>query len=224
MPILYSSILKSVEGIVHGFSIGHNDLVSLLKARGIQKHFAFETDQVHGKRVHVLTDKRGGTVLHGDAFITDRPGIICHVRTADCVPILIADKRNRAVAAVHAGWRGTSLNVVGKAIEEMKLSFGTDPTDCIAAIGPRICGDCYEVGSDVIFELQKLNIDDEWRSGDSCVDLGKANELLLKKAGVQNKKIDILSHCTCCDPRFTSWRRDRNAKARQINFIMIDIQ
>jgi YfiH family protein len=223
MSIQHSTSLCSIDGIVHGFGVGTVGLESHLKAQNIQNYFSFSTEQVHGRRVHVLRDKPDGRMLYGDAFITDRPCLICHVRTADCVPILIADRRNRSVAAIHAGWRGTSLDVVGATVQKMNRAFKTDPSDCFAAIGPRICGSCYEVGAEVVEALQKLEIDESWRLEKNCVDLGVANELLLIRAGVPSNKIDMLTHCTCCDERFASWRRDRTARARQVNYIMINI-
>ncbi|MFH1830698.1 MAG: peptidoglycan editing factor PgeF [Pseudomonadota bacterium] len=222
MNVIYSQHLQSVDAVIHGFGVGSIDLETHLKTRDIQNYTSFNTDQLHGRRVHVLTDKQDEGILYGDVFITDRPNVICHVRTADCVPILIADRHRKAVAAVHAGWRGTGLDVVGETIRQMKVSFGTDPGDCIAAIGPRICGKCYEVGAEVIQALEELNIDDEWKAAKRSVDLGVANKLLLMKAGVPRKNIDMLAHCTCCNERFISWRRDCDKNKRQVNFILLN--
>ena len=86
----------------------------------------------------------------GDALLTDQPGILPSVRAADCMPILIADTRRRAVAAVHAGWRGALQRIVEKAVGEMRRAFDSDPADLVAAIGPSIRACCYEVGPEVV--------------------------------------------------------------------------
>jgi YfiH family protein len=85
----------------------------------------------------------------GDALITNQPGVLLVVQTADCVPILFADTKNRAVAAIHSGWRGTLARIAVKTLGRMKMEFGTEPEDVIAAVGPAIGRCCYEVGSDV---------------------------------------------------------------------------
>ncbi|MBN1283064.1 MAG: laccase domain-containing protein, partial [Proteobacteria bacterium] len=140
-------------------------------------------------------------------------------RTADCVPILIADPKKNAIAAVHAGWRGTALDVAGESIRGMNRAYGTDPADCVAAIGPCICGPCYEVGREVVERLESLDLGRDWISGDRRVDLGVANRALLLRAGVAH--IDMLDLCTSCDHRFSSWRRDKN-EGRQVNFILLN--
>jgi len=86
----------------------------------------------------------------GDALLTDQPGLLLSVRAADCMPILVADTRRRAIAAVHAGWRGALERIVEKAVGEMRRAFDSDPADLVAAIGPSIRACCYEVGPEVV--------------------------------------------------------------------------
>jgi YfiH family protein len=93
---------------------------------------------------------RGRRAPEGDALMTDQPGILLPVRVADCLPILLADPRRRAVAAVHAGWRGTLARIVQKTVGVMRQVFGTDPQDLRAAVGPGIRACCYEVSEDVV--------------------------------------------------------------------------
>src|SRR6516165_6868811 len=85
--------------------------------------------------------------LRGDASLTARPGLLLGIQTADCVPILLVDPRKRAVAAVHAGWRGTLARIAEKAVGRMQLEFGSKPTNLLAALGPAIGPCCYEVGT-----------------------------------------------------------------------------
>ena len=104
--------------------------------------------QVHSDVVHAVADAPP-EALCGDALVTRTPGLLLGVRTADCVPILLVDAKRRAVAAVHAGWRGTLQRIVVKAAGQMRMSFGTRPADLLAAIGPCIGRCCYEVGPEV---------------------------------------------------------------------------
>ncbi len=104
--------------------------------------------QIHSDVIH-LVEKSLDTALHGDALITNAPGILLGVQTADCVPVLLADTRRRVVAAIHAGWRGTLARIAAKTLGRMHMEFGTRPADVVAAIGPAIHRCCYEVGPEV---------------------------------------------------------------------------
>jgi YfiH family protein len=104
--------------------------------------------QIHSDVIH-LVEKLPATPLQGDALISNTPGILLGVQTADCVPILLVDTRHHAVAAIHAGWRGTVARIAAKAIGRMQMEFGTRPADVIAAIGPAIHRCSYEVGPEV---------------------------------------------------------------------------
>jgi len=102
----------------------------------------------------------------GDALITRQPGVLLAVQTADCMPILLADTKNRAVAAIHSGWRGTAERIAAKTLGRMQMEFGTRPQDVIAAIGPGIGPCCYEVGHEVIQEFAATFPDArEWFDG-----------------------------------------------------------
>jgi len=212
--IIKSKLLSGISGVEHGFGVGACEIGGMVP-RGAR---VFRTNQVHGKRVVRLEDVEGDDVIEADAFITNAPGFVCHVRTADCVPMLIADVKTCAIAAIHAGWRGTALDVVGETIKEMGRAYGTEPADCIAAIGPCICGACYEVGAEVIGSMRSPSIPNDWLVDDRHVELGAANASLLERAGAG--ETDVVAGCTACDPRFASWRRDRT-EARQVSFITI---
>lgn len=88
-----------------------------------------------------------------DALITDEKGVLLTIQTADCVPILLADTKRKAVAAIHAGWRGTLQRIAAKTIGRMQMEFGTNPSDIVAALGPSIGACCYEVGHEVAREF-----------------------------------------------------------------------
>lgn len=161
-----------------------------------------------------------------DASITNTPQLLLGVQTADCVPILLVDPTNRAVAAVHAGWRGTLHRIVEKTIGRMTMQYGTQPRDLLAAIGPAIGGCCYEVGTEVAaaFQSQFARAPewfDELRTGDEPnplqwlnqfppghqpppknvrLDLRKANRAQLLDAGGNPSNIFVSDLCTACRP------------------------
>lgn len=174
--------------------------------------------QIHSDTV-VTVDDRTGTIGEGDALITDRPGFLVGVRTADCVPILLADRRNRAVAAVHAGWRGTASAILIRTLESMKSQFGTHAADVYAAIGPCIGACCYEVGAEVSSQFE------EWmpelpRGVKQHLDLVEANRRQLRRSGVINKRIDASGLCTFCSgEKLHSHRRDAERSGRMVSCI-----
>jgi len=94
------------------------------------------------------------TAPQGDALFTDEPGVLLSIQTADCIPILLADTKHRAVAAIHAGWRGTLARIAAKTLGRMQMEIGTRPQDVIVVLGPGIGQCCYEVGPDVAKEFQ----------------------------------------------------------------------
>ncbi|MFH1654098.1 MAG: peptidoglycan editing factor PgeF [Pseudomonadota bacterium] len=214
--LLQSKILSQIPNLSHGFGTGEFAFEDYFSTRDISIP---QTHQIHSDIVINLAHTAQTEILEGDAFITDQPGSLCYIRTADCVPILIADKKRMAIAAVHAGWKGTHQNIVSKTLIAMKESFGTNAGDCMAAIGPAICSSCYEVGDEVIDALSQLPIAiDEHLTGMN-IDLSGINASLLEKAGVNKENIEQLGLCTKCDERFNSYRKNRTA-GRQISFII----
>jgi YfiH family protein len=168
--------------------------------------------QIHSNRV--LIADRPGLLGEGDALVTNLPDLDISVRTADCYPILMADVRNRAVAAVHAGWRGTAAQIVGKTLEKMNAEFGTSPSDVFAAIGPGIGVCCYEVGQEV---ARQFGSDIQ-----THLDLASENRKQLEASGVQPQNIETLGVCTFCDAeRFFSYRREKEKAGRMTSFIRI---
>ena len=167
--------------------------------------------QIHSNRV--LIADRPGLLGEGDALVTNQPNLDISVRTADCYPILLADVRNRAVAAIHAGWRGTAAQIVGKTLEKMKSEFGTSPGDVLAAIGPGIGVCCYEVGQEVAGQFGSIR---------THLDLASENRKQLEASGVPPQNIEALGVCTFCDAeRFFSYRREKERAGRMTSFIRI---
>ena len=112
--------------------------------------------QIHSDIVHLVSaaqTMQSEPALQGDALITREPGILLTIQTADCIPVLLADTRQRSVAAIHSGWRGTAQRVAEKTLGRMQMEFGTRPQEVIAVLGPGIGGCCYEVGHEVVKEF-----------------------------------------------------------------------
>ncbi len=176
--------------------------------------------QVHGSRVVQATAVSGVPGEEGDAVLSAQPEIAGCVSVADCVPILIAAPRAGAVAAVHAGWRGTLAGIVGEAVRALGAVHGARPEELLAVIGPSIGPCCYEVSVDLAerFSAELGSCVANPRAGRARVDLWLANETILRAAGVG--RIEILGRCTSCEVElFYSHRRDGGRTGRQIAFI-----
>jgi len=174
-----------------------------------------------------LETPEGKAVLRGDAVMTDAPGLVLAIQVADCVPVLVADTRRKAVAAFHAGWRGTLRRIVERGVGRMRLRYGSRPEDLIAVVGPSIGACCYSVGEEVRheFESQFAYGDQLFREvfdlgpvklkypmlflsarapGHSNLgpqihlDLWEANRRQLLDAGIREKKIGVIGECTAC--------------------------
>ena len=190
--------------------------------------------QVHGNAVRVLT--RGdvpGTASEqrpdGDAIASNQPGLVLAVMVADCVPILIADPVRGAAAAVHAGWRGTCAQVGPAAIEVMQRQFGSNPADVIAAIGPSVGPDDYEVGEALIEAFAKAGHSaqnlDRWfiRNAPKLhLDLWRANADQLAAAGLRRDHIFACGLSTVTHTSvFESYRVDGERAGRMAGLIMV---
>ena len=269
--VLQAARLAKIRWLVHGFStrpggvsdLGGEKVLNLGFAEWDTKESVFENrrrflaalaahdmalcglSQIHSDVVHVF-EAPPPVPCRGDAAATNRPGLLLAVQTADCVPILLVDSKNRTVAAVHAGWRGTLGRIVTKTIGKMQMQFGTKPDDLLAAIGPSIGGCCYEVGTEVAaeFRSQFPNASkwfDELRTGDEpnplqwlnmappghqpppknvLLDLRKANRAELLEAGLLPQNISVSELCTACrrDLLF-SYRKEAGITGRLMSVI-----
>jgi purine-nucleoside/S-methyl-5'-thioadenosine phosphorylase / adenosine deaminase len=203
--------------------------------------------QFHSDVIH-LFDSAPSDPCRGDASITNRPGLLLAVQTADCVPILLVDPKKRAIAAIHAGWRGTLARIVTKTIGAMQMHFATNPRDLLAAIGPSIGPCCYEVGTEVATQFLSQFPDaptyfDEFRTGDEpnpvqwlnmmppghqpppkgvLLDLRKANRSQLLAAGLRPQNIHTIDLCTACRPDLLfSYRKEGPQSGRLMSVIAL---
>ncbi len=190
----------------------------LFEAIGIKEKQFVLSHQVHGDAV--LIAECGGTYDAYDAHITNRRGVFLAVSIADCTPILIYDIAHHAVAAVHAGWRGTAKSVLYKTLLKMKETFGTTGKDCVAFIGACISGEHYEVGEEVAthFPTEVKRYDDA--RGKFLLDLKAANRLQLEAFGVPTVQIEVSPHCTYKEhTRFFSFRHSKGRTGRMFALI-----
>jgi YfiH family protein len=200
------SELESLPWLIHGFGTRRTDIPAQFGQLATLK-------QIHSASC-IAADGRCGILGEGDALLENAPGAVIAVKTADCIPILLADERRRAVAAVHAGWRGTAAQIAIGAIQAMRERFGTEPADLHAAIGPGIGKCCYEVGPEVSAQFGG--------QGSIRLDLPAINRAQLIEAGVTAERIYASNLCTMCHvEEFESFRRDGAAAGRLYSFVGI---
>jgi YfiH family protein len=185
-------------------------------------------DQVHGDAVVRVDEQnfKGMGRVQADGMITKTAGIAVGIETADCVPILLADAETPAVAAVHAGWRSTVRKIARKAVRMMQKEFGSDPARIIAAIGPAIGPECYEVDEPVMAPLRESfpfwrDVAEPRGHGKWSLDLVKLNRIELMQAGLPQKSLYSFGLCTCCrNDLFYSFRAEGRT-GRMLSVIMI---
>lgn len=206
--------------------------------------------QIHSDLIHrvdgMRLDRRPLQPLTGDGLVTDTPGLLLAVQTADCLPIILADRKRRAIGVFHAGWRGTVKRIVEKGVGEMRKHFKSDPRNLVAAIGPGVQGCCYEVGEEVRtkFEGQFAyagSLFREVKESDPVrekypllfltarapghselpvrlfLDLVEANRRQLLDAGLMAKNIDTSAPCTACHTELLfSFRAEKGVTGRMM--------
>lgn len=163
--------------------------------------------QTHTTNVHKVTVKnRDENLQDVDGLITDVPGLCLVTSYADCVPLYFVDPVHRAIGLSHSGWRGTVGKIGQETLRKMKEEYGTDPKDVIAAIGPSICQDCYEVSEDVIHQFEEAFDSKHWddlfyqkENKKYQLNLWKANEIIMLEAGVKRENIAVTNVCTSCN-------------------------
>lgn len=193
----------------------------LFEAMDRDPQSVFDVWQVHSADVVYARAPRleSESYRQADIILTDRPEVTLFMRFADCVPILVHDPHKGVIGVAHAGWMGTVRDVATTTIHSMSEEYGSDPADVVACIGPSIGPDHYEVGADVILQvMQKFGDDSEQLlesyNGKIHFDLWRANELLLKQAGVT--QIEIARVCTACNTN--DWFSHRAEKGKTGRF------
>jgi len=200
-----------------------------LSALNLEKSHLTTLRQVHSNRVHIIKEISGRwNRPEGDALCTQAENVALAVQTADCVPVLIADPLQHAVAAVHSGWRGTLAGVLLKTIEQMQLTFGSDPASLLLAIGPGIRACCFQVGPEVAGPFEKqypgcsLTKPAQRHPEKRFLDLIKALEMQMNLVGVRPENCYDSGICTCCNTdNFFSYRAEGSASGRMMALIAL---
>lgn len=233
VPFLSYPILENTGIVNHGFSTrlggvstGHCATMNISTTRGddpaaveenkkrIAVAIGVEVDsmtfthQTHTTNVAVVREEDKGTrFMETDGMITNVPGICLVTFYADCVPLYFVDPVKKVIGMSHSGWRGTVGKMGKVTVEKMEETFGSNPADIIAAIGPSICQDCYEVSEDVIIEFKKSFVENLWdglfyqkENGKYQLNLWKANEAVFLEAGIRKENIAVTNVCTHCNP------------------------
>jgi hypothetical protein len=193
------------------------------------------TDQTHTTHVRRVGKSEAGCGVTRerpytdvDGLVTDEPGVILSAFFADCVPLYFVDPVHRAIGLSHSGWRGTVGRMGRATLETMAREFGSCPQDVRALVGPSICGDCYEVSADVAdafyaeFSGHEEEILLDKGGGKYQLDLWKANEIVLREAGVRPEHLSVAGLCTCCHPDLLFSHRASHGKRGNLGaFLML---
>lgn len=210
---------KKVKAFFTGKNPG-DDLLRISEIASVGKQKIFIPVQKHTDKV-LLLDSFDPKIA--DAVITDWKGVLIGVQGADCVPILLYDRRTGATGAVHAGWRGTAAGILKKAIHAMGERFSSSQDDIILAVGPGIRWCCYGVGLEVIDAVEKATGGGDYfrvKGEKKYLDLPRANMQQAVQAGVKPENISMSDDCTCCMPdKYYSYRFAKGPTGRQGGFI-----
>ncbi|MCK9230079.1 MAG: peptidoglycan editing factor PgeF [Syntrophales bacterium] len=221
--------------MIHAFGTretGTNDERPMADLFGIRTDSFLTGTQVHGNHITLLDAKDPSSRYMPpgaacDGFVTNRPRCAVGIRTADCIPLLLADPARRVVGAIHAGWKGTALGIAAQAIALFVDRFSCGPSDIIAVIGPAIGPCCYEVGNDVYEAMgsrvrRNAVFSDASSGGRRMLDLPGANRHQLLDAGLSAGNIITIPLCTACRrDLFHSRRAEGTGAGRQVSGIML---
>lgn len=183
--------------------------------------------QTHTNCVADVSGIPENEIKETDALVTNKIGICLCVQTADCVPVLLFDPVKMVVAAIHAGWRGTVKRIVEATIRKMDENYGSNPVDLVAAIGPCIGPEMYEVGNEVVEEVRKSFRDEEGvlhknSSGKFHLNLREANRQILLENWLNAEKIEVLDDCSFTQNHlYFSARKEGTETGRMVSGIMI---
>jgi len=218
--------LSRIPWLLHGFGtadFSENDLRAAGDGAGFRPIILH---QVHSASIHRI-DAPPEKELSGDGLMTNVPGLALVIKTADCLPVFLVDETRPTVAAVHCGWKGTQKRILERVIRELAGAYGSEPDSLLAALGPCIGPECYEVGRDVRDGFEQAGFPEAvfWRSPTTedkfLLNLREANRWLLEAAGVRRGNIFSVDACTRCRPELLSYRRDHDSSKRMFSFVAI---
>ena len=226
--LILASRLERVRHVVHGFGTKDWEKKNFDTDSALKEFRVIFLRQIHSDMIYIIRQEdlmNQEKKMAGDASVTGEPGILLGIKTADCLPVLLTDEHRPVVAAVHCGWRGTAKRILRKTIDLMKKSFDCSPASLVAAFGPSIGRDCYEVGEDVIRVFQNNGFPDfcykpsRNRQGKYFLDLRETNRLQLTEAGLMPENITMIDLCTHCEEDLFSYRQEKEKANRNFSFI-----
>ncbi len=222
-------VLRFESGVADSDVIENRNEV--LKAISADEEKTFVLDQVHDNNVLVINEGQKGNIFlkeddlpKADALVTNQPGLSLVIKSADCVPIFFYDPKNFAIGLAHAGWSGTSKNIVQEVVKTMKDEYNSESSELFMVIGPSICGQCYDISTVTDDRKDRFNrlFNDEdkvvlEKQGDKIsLDLPCANKVLALKMGVLEQNIELSSICTFENNHYASYRRSPDELAKLI--------
>ena len=208
----------------------------LAKLFGISLSDIVHVKQTHTAAVRIVTKEDGGEeILHPesvsgfDGMITNEKHLLLCTLQADCVPVFLLDPTQQVIGMIHSGWKGTANQISVNAVRLMQKEFGCRPSDILASMGPCICGDCYEVGEELLDPFAVYYSEEErscfFRKGEKegkyLLDLPEAIRIALQREGLMEENITKPFSCTLHDDLFASYRKDKNPVARMLTGIML---
>ena len=213
MSYLRDGNLEQFSSIEHGFgtasSLWPEDIILM--------------SQKHTNHVVIIEDGNEAYIPVADALLTSIPAKRLGVKTADCLPILLYNPRVKVAGAIHAGWRGLANEIIPNTIDKLRTFYGASPESTYFSIGPGICKNCYEVGSEVIDRINSvIEVNGAFRQTAQhagMLDTRAIAERQILSAGVPQSNISHVNFCTRCSPGFHSHRA--GSKERQVSFIRI---
>ena len=209
------------------------------KSIGVRCEDMVLSQQTHTTNVRIVTEEdRGKGIVRErdytdvDGLVTDVPGICLVTSFADCVPLYFVDPVKRVIGLSHSGWRGTVGKIGRKTVQLMQERYACSPADILAAVGPSVCMDCYEVSADVIDQFKENFDPGSWNSlfsgkpdGKYQLDLWKANELILLESGIAPEHIAVTNVCTHCNSKILySHRASGNKRVNLCAFLALKEQ
>ena len=184
-------------------------------------------NQTHSANIHIIKEAKelGWNTLEDaiencDALITNQKDIMLTILTADCVPILLFDSKQKVVSAVHAGWKGTDKEILFKTVQKMQETFNSNPKDILAGIAPSIGKCCYEVDWNVAQHFEKIKHAYDKKEEKYMLDLPYINKLQLLRAGLKEENIEMSNVCTACEvEHYFSYRKEGGCSGRFMSMI-----
>lgn len=223
---LHANGWNYIPGLIHGFSTRiENRIHTIANLQGPHGEMC-TLKQVHGDEIIVVSQKIHRDIpVEADGMVTIESGRLLAIATADCVPVLMVAPEKRAVAALHAGWRGTLKGITAQAVGQLMDLWEVQPQEVWVAIGPAIDPCCYEVGREVgeaLYEKWGKANPETWklRGEKGFLDLRGINQAQCEQAGIPREQVQVVGPCTYCDSsRFTSYRREGTQAGRQLSVI-----